>query len=82
MRSWNCTLARDGNPPLLFVYVTVKVKVVVGVPPPGETPPAVRLTGPHVAESASVGAADRSANAPKHAASANARATPDPARSP
>jgi hypothetical protein len=76
VRSWNWTRARDGKPPLLFVYVTVKVNVVVRVPLPGETPPAVRLTGPHVAETARVGVADRSADAPRHIANASAHAMP------
>ena len=76
VRSWNCTRAREGMPPVLFVYVTVKVNVVVGVPLPGEIPPAVRLTAPHVAESASVGVADSNSDAPKHIANASARAIP------
>ena len=80
VRSWNCTRAREGMAPVLFVYVTVKVNVVVGVPLPGETPPAVRLTAPHVAETARVGVADRSADAPKHIANASARARVIPDR--
>lgn len=80
LRSWNWTRARDGVPPKLFVYVTVNMNVVVGEPLPGETVPAVRLTGPQVAERANVGLADKNADAPKHSANASPRARAVPSR--
>ena len=46
--------------------MTLKVNVVAGVPLPGETLPAVRLTWPHVADTASVGAVHNKTDAPEH----------------
>ena len=45
------TRARDGVPPKAFLYVTLNVNVVVGVPPAGEIVPLVSETLPHDAES-------------------------------
>ena len=61
--SWKRTRDEVGVPPVLFVYFTVKVKVVVGVPLVGEALPSVRDTVPHVAESPSTGPANRSRDA-------------------
>ena len=61
--SWKRTRDEVGVPPVLFVYFTVKVKVVVGVPLVVEVLPSVRDTVPHVAESPSTGPANRSRDA-------------------
>jgi hypothetical protein len=76
LRSWNTTRARDGVPPLLFLYVTVKSNMVAGVPLEGDTAPLDRVTTPQVAESAKTGPAKKERDATSQAASANAPPTP------
>lgn len=70
--SWNRTRADEGVPPVLFVYVTWKVNVVVGVPLVGETLPSVRVTVPHVAESPRTGPTKRARDAPSRTVNASA----------
>ena len=69
------TRADMGVRPAVFVYVTVNVNVVVGVPLPGATPPLVNVVRPHVAVSPRTGVTSRNEDAPNHAASANAPAS-------
>jgi hypothetical protein len=66
------TRAREGVPPKAFLYVTVNLKVVAGVPPAGEIVPLVRDTLPHVAESPRTGATNTNRDAATQTVSARA----------
>ena len=61
-----------GVPPVLFVYFTVKLKVVVGVPLLGEPLPSDRVTVPHVADSPRTGPTNRASDALRRTVNATA----------